>query len=74
MFTTASRDVTARTDAFFDTGGQTLLANLLLAAANAGRPLTQVYERCASFLSRGFLNVTTHVMSRSPSAQLSGVG
>jgi RNA polymerase sigma factor (sigma-70 family) len=43
VFTTASRDVTARTDAFFDTGGQTLLANLLLAAANAGRALTQVY-------------------------------
>jgi len=43
VFTTANRDVTARTDAFFDTGGQTLLANLLLAAANAGQPLTQVY-------------------------------
>lgn len=43
VFTTASRDPTARTDAYFEPAGQRLLANLLLAAAMAQRPLTQVY-------------------------------
>jgi hypothetical protein len=43
VFTLASRDPTARTDAYFEPAGQRLLANLLLAAALAQRPLTQVY-------------------------------
>jgi type IV secretory pathway TraG/TraD family ATPase VirD4 len=43
VFTTASRDPTARTDAYFEPAGQRLLANLLLAAALAERQLTQVY-------------------------------
>ena len=37
------RPVGARTDAYFEPAGQRLLANLLLAAALAERPLTQVY-------------------------------
>ncbi|WP_299039831.1 type IV secretory system conjugative DNA transfer family protein [uncultured Pseudokineococcus sp.] len=43
IFAAASRDPGARTDAYFDGAGRDLLANLLLAAAVAGRPLTDVY-------------------------------
>lgn len=44
IFTSASRtDLTARTDAFFEPAATELLANLLLAAAVAKRPITQVY-------------------------------
>jgi type IV secretory pathway TraG/TraD family ATPase VirD4 len=43
VFALASRDPGARTDAFFDTAGQNVVAQLLLAAALANRPLTQVY-------------------------------
>ena len=43
VFASASRDPSARTDAYFEPAGQRLLANLLLAAALAQRPLTQVY-------------------------------
>ncbi|MFV0459913.1 MAG: type IV secretory system conjugative DNA transfer family protein [Actinomycetales bacterium] len=44
LFAAGSRGEQARTDAFFDTAGRDLLAGLLLAAAGAHRPLTQVYE------------------------------
>ena len=43
VFASASRDPSARTDAYFDSAGQDLLAQLLLAAAQADRPITQVY-------------------------------
>ena len=43
VFALAARDPGARTDAFFDTAGQNLVAQLLLAAARGGRSLTQVY-------------------------------
>lgn len=43
VFAAGSRDPSARTDAYFEPAGQRLLANLLLAAALARRPLTQVY-------------------------------
>ena len=43
VFATASRDPGARTDAYFEPAGQQLLAQLLLAAALAERPITQVY-------------------------------
>ena len=43
VFALANRDPGARTDAFFDSAGQTLVGHLVLAAALAGRPLTQVY-------------------------------
>jgi type IV secretory pathway TraG/TraD family ATPase VirD4 len=43
VFVLSSRDPGARTDAFFDTAGQNLLAALLLAAALDRRALTQVY-------------------------------
>ncbi|PFG44954.1 TraM-binding TraD/TraG-like protein [Georgenia soli] len=42
-FAAGSRDPGARTDAYFDPAGQDLLAGLLLAAALAGRPITDVY-------------------------------
>ncbi|MBZ4016834.1 type IV secretory system conjugative DNA transfer family protein [Streptomyces purpurogeneiscleroticus] len=42
-FASGSRDAEASTDAFFDPAGQDLLANLLLAAATAGMPITQIY-------------------------------
>jgi type IV secretory pathway TraG/TraD family ATPase VirD4 len=43
VFASSSREQGAKTDAFFDTAGQNLVAYLLLAAALDGRPLTQVY-------------------------------
>lgn len=43
IFTTASRDPNAKTDAYFEPAASELLANLLLAAALAKRPITQVY-------------------------------
>jgi type IV secretory pathway TraG/TraD family ATPase VirD4 len=43
VFASCSREVGAKTDAFFDTAGQNLVAYLLLAAALEQRPLTQVY-------------------------------
>ncbi|MFC5382137.1 type IV secretory system conjugative DNA transfer family protein [Aquipuribacter nitratireducens] len=43
LFATAARDPGARTDAYFDAAARELLAGLLLAAAVARRPLTQVY-------------------------------
>ena len=43
VFALASRDPGARTDAFFDTAGQNLVAQMLLAAACGKRSLTQVY-------------------------------
>lgn len=42
-FAAGSRDVGARTDAYFDPAGQDLLAGLLLAAALDRRPITDVY-------------------------------
>jgi type IV secretory pathway TraG/TraD family ATPase VirD4 len=42
-FASGSRDANAATDAFFDPAGQDLLANLLLAAACAKAPITQIY-------------------------------
>lgn len=42
-FASGSRDRAARVDAFFDPAGQSLLANLLLAAALDRRPITDVY-------------------------------
>ena len=43
-FAHGSRNPNARTDAFFDSAGQDLLAGLLLAAALDGRPITDVYR------------------------------
>ena len=43
IFASASRDPSARTDAYFEPAGTELLANLLLAAAVGERPITQVY-------------------------------
>ena len=42
-FVASQRSENARTDAFFDAAGTDLLAGLLLAAAVAKRPITQVY-------------------------------
>ena len=43
LFATSTRKPSARTDAYFDNAATSLLANLLLAAAVAGRPITDVY-------------------------------
>ena len=43
VFALASRDPGARTDAFFDTAAQNVIAEFVLAAALDGRALTQVY-------------------------------
>lgn len=42
-FVASQRSLNAQTDAFFDAAGTDLLAGLLLAAAVAKRPITQVY-------------------------------
>jgi len=44
LFVAATRDADAKPDAYFDPEGQALLSGMLLAAACAGRPITQVYE------------------------------
>lgn len=43
-FANGSKQPGAQTDAFFDPAGKDLLTGLLLAAASAGRPITQVSE------------------------------
>jgi type IV secretory pathway TraG/TraD family ATPase VirD4 len=43
VFALAAREPGARVDAYFDAAGQDLLAGLLLAAASADRPITDVY-------------------------------
>jgi type IV secretory pathway TraG/TraD family ATPase VirD4 len=43
VFSSASREAGAKTDAFFDNAGQQLVADLLMAAAVGGRHLNQVY-------------------------------
>jgi len=43
IFVAASRPAGARTDAYFDGAGEDLLAGLILAAAVARRPVTEVY-------------------------------
>lgn len=43
LFVAAVRDAGSRTDAYFDNEGKALLSGMLLAAACAGRPITQVY-------------------------------
>ncbi|MFD3945091.1 type IV secretory system conjugative DNA transfer family protein [Streptomyces sp. NPDC058579] len=47
-FASGSRDPNASTDAYFDPAGQDLLANLLLSAATANAPITQVYTWLAN--------------------------
>ncbi|MFJ9935821.1 type IV secretory system conjugative DNA transfer family protein [Streptomyces virginiae] len=47
-FASGSRDADASTDAYFDPAGRDLLANLLLAAATAKAPITQVYSWLAN--------------------------
>ncbi|HET9655334.1 MAG TPA: TraM recognition domain-containing protein [Kineosporiaceae bacterium] len=43
LLVAAVRNADARTDAYFDTEGQALLSGMLLAAACAARPITQVF-------------------------------
>lgn len=47
IFTAYSKDADAKTDAYFDPEGQQLLAFLLLAAAEAGEPITKVFSWAA---------------------------
>lgn len=44
IFATAQREPGARVDAYFDPAGQTLVANLILAAAVSGKTLFDVYD------------------------------
>lgn len=44
LFAAATRDVTAKTDAYFDTAAQTLVAALLLAAAKGERSMLDVHR------------------------------
>ena len=44
VWTNASKEPGDRTDAYFDNAGQELLAQLLLAASSAGKPVSQVYR------------------------------
>ncbi|WP_068255551.1 type IV secretory system conjugative DNA transfer family protein [Janibacter corallicola] len=44
LFAAATRDATAKTDAYFDTAAQTLVSALLLAAAKGGKTLLDVHE------------------------------
>lgn len=58
-FAAGSRDESARSDAYFDGEGRNLLANLFLAAALDGRPITGVY----TWLSRPTDDTAVHILS-----------
>lgn len=72
-FASGSRNADARTDAFFDSSGQDLLAGLLLAAAVDNRPITDVYR----WLTRPTDREPVDILSRNGydliSDQVSGV-
>lgn len=44
VFVDSTRDATAQTNAYFDNAARDLVASLLLAAAHAGRPITEVHR------------------------------
>lgn len=58
-FADASRESSARSDAYFDGEGRNLLANLLLAAALDQRPITDVY----TWLTRPTDDSAVHILS-----------
>lgn len=66
-FVASQRKETAQTDAFFDAAGTDLLAGLLLAAAVAKRPITQVY----SWLADQRNDEPERILRNTPGLQLS---
>jgi hypothetical protein len=66
-FVASQRQVNAQTDAFFDAAGTDLLAGLLLAAAVAKRPITQVY----SWLADQRNDEPERILRNTPGLQLS---
>jgi type IV secretory pathway TraG/TraD family ATPase VirD4 len=66
-FVASQRQVGAQTDAFFDAAGTDLLAGLLLAAAVAKRPITQVY----SWLADQRNDEPERILRNTPGLQLS---
>jgi len=66
-FVASQRSEGARTDAFFDAAGTDLLAGLLLAAAVAKRPITQVY----SWLADQRNDEPERILRNTPGLQLS---
>ena len=66
-FVVSQRSETARTDAFFDAAGTDLLAGLLLAAAVAKRPITQIY----SWLADPRNDEPERILRSTPGLQLS---
>lgn len=44
LFAAATRDASAKSDAYFDSAAKNLVASLLLAAAEGRRPITSVYQ------------------------------
>jgi len=66
-FVASQRRENARTDAFFDAAGTDLLAGLLLAAAVAKRPITQVY----SWLADQRNDEPERILRNTPGLQLS---
>jgi hypothetical protein len=66
-FVASQRSESARTDAFFDAAGTDLLAGLLLAAAVAKRPITQIY----SWLADPRNDEPERILRSTPGLQLS---
>ncbi|MEU4196558.1 TraM recognition domain-containing protein [Kribbella sp. NPDC026611] len=66
-FVASQRQLNAQTDAFFDAAGTDLLAGLLLAAAVAKRPITQVY----SWLADQRNDEPERILRNTPGLQLS---
>lgn len=66
-FVESQRSTNARTDAFFDAAGTDLLAGMLLAAAIADRPITQVY----SWLADQRNDEPERILRATPDLQLS---
>ena len=69
-FVASQRTVGAQTDAFFDAAGTDLLAGLLLAAAVAKRPITQVY----SWLADQRNDEPERILRNTPGLQMSADG
>src|SRR5690242_11959701 len=69
-FVASQRQVGAQTDAFFDAAGTDLLAGLLLAAAVAKRPITQVY----SWLADQRNDEPERILRNTPGLQMSADG
>lgn len=72
IFADANSAADAKKDAYFDTAGRTLLANLLLAAAAHHRPLTDVYRWVSNPKNQEPVDLLKDAGHELPAASLAG--